>query len=101
MVMIVIASFVVEGRVQNVRGKDCFHWTEKFGDTNYNTPSYSELSSLILYFNYRWFHPNIHGVEAEHLLKERGLHGSFLARPSKGNPGDFTLSVRYYKVNLY
>jgi len=42
----------------------------------------------------RWFHPNIHGVEAEHLLKERGIHGSFLARPSKGNPGDFTLSVR-------
>ncbi len=42
----------------------------------------------------RWFHPNIHGVEAEVLLKERGLEGSFLARPSKGSPGDFTLSVR-------
>lgn len=42
----------------------------------------------------RWFHPNIHGVEAEHLLLERGIDGSFLARPSKGNPGDFTLSVR-------
>jgi len=42
----------------------------------------------------RWFHPNIHGVEAEHLLLERGTDGSFLARPSKGNPGDFTLSVR-------
>ena len=40
----------------------------------------------------RWFHPNIHGVEAEHLLLERGADGSFLARPSKGNPGDFTLS---------
>jgi len=24
----------------------------------------------------------------------RGVDGSFLARPSKGNPGDFTLSVR-------
>uniref|UniRef100_A0A4W4G220 protein-tyrosine-phosphatase n=1 Tax=Electrophorus electricus TaxID=8005 RepID=A0A4W4G220_ELEEL len=24
----------------------------------------------------------------------RGVHGSFLARPSKSNPGDFTLSVR-------
>jgi hypothetical protein len=23
---------------------------------------------------------------------ERGVDGSFLARPSKGNPGDFTLS---------
>lgn len=42
----------------------------------------------------RWFHPNIHGVEAEHLLAQRGADGSFLARPSKGNPGDFTLSVR-------
>ena len=42
----------------------------------------------------RWFHPNIHGIEAEHLLLERGSDGSFLARPSKGNPGDFTLSVR-------
>jgi len=42
----------------------------------------------------RWFHPNIHGVEAEHLLLSRGGDGSFLARPSKGNPGDFTLSVR-------
>jgi len=26
---------------------------------------------------------------------ERGHNGSFLARPSKSNPGDFTLSVRY------
>jgi len=42
----------------------------------------------------RWFHPNIHGIEAEHLLQEKGSEGSFLARPSKGNPGDFTLSVR-------
>ncbi|XP_062316117.1 tyrosine-protein phosphatase non-receptor type 11b isoform X2 [Osmerus eperlanus] len=42
----------------------------------------------------RWFHPNITGVEAELLLLTRGVHGSFLARPSKSNPGDFTLSVR-------
>ena len=28
----------------------------------------------------RWFHPNIHGIEAEHLLLERGSDGSFLAR---------------------
>lgn len=26
---------------------------------------------------------------------ERGCDGSFLARPSTSNPGDFTLSVRY------
>ncbi|XP_078729414.1 tyrosine-protein phosphatase non-receptor type 11-like isoform X3 [Lampetra fluviatilis] len=42
----------------------------------------------------RWFHPNISGIEAEHLLMTRGVDGSFLARPSKSNPGDFTLSVR-------
>uniref|UniRef100_A0AAQ4Q2P4 protein-tyrosine-phosphatase n=1 Tax=Gasterosteus aculeatus aculeatus TaxID=481459 RepID=A0AAQ4Q2P4_GASAC len=41
-----------------------------------------------------WFHPNIPGIEAEQLLLTRGVHGSFLARPSKSNPGDFTLSVR-------
>ncbi|KAG8434440.1 hypothetical protein GDO86_012709 [Hymenochirus boettgeri] len=42
----------------------------------------------------RWFHPNISGQEAETLLLTKGGHGSFLARPSKSNPGDFTLSVR-------
>ncbi|XP_019718692.1 tyrosine-protein phosphatase non-receptor type 11b isoform X3 [Hippocampus comes] len=42
----------------------------------------------------RWFHPNITGIVAEQLLLTRGVHGSFLARPSKSNPGDFTLSVR-------
>ncbi|XP_047101031.1 tyrosine-protein phosphatase non-receptor type 11-like [Schistocerca piceifrons] len=42
----------------------------------------------------RWFHPNISGIEAELLLMERGFDGSFLARPSRSNPGDLTLSVR-------
>uniref|UniRef100_A0A8C4RB26 Tyrosine-protein phosphatase non-receptor type n=1 Tax=Eptatretus burgeri TaxID=7764 RepID=A0A8C4RB26_EPTBU len=42
----------------------------------------------------RWFHHNISGLEAEQLLMTRGVDGSFLARPSKSNPGDFTLSVR-------
>nr|CAB3265277.1 tyrosine-protein phosphatase non-receptor type 11-like [Phallusia mammillata] len=42
----------------------------------------------------RWFHPNISGTDAENLLLERGISGSFLARPSKSNPGDFTVSVR-------
>lgn len=42
----------------------------------------------------RWLHPTINPVEAEHLLKEQGVPGSFLARPSHNNPGDFTLSVR-------
>lgn len=42
----------------------------------------------------RWFHPNITGIEAEKMLMDRGTDGSFLARPSFSNPGDFTLSVR-------
>lgn len=42
----------------------------------------------------RWFHPKISGIEAEVLLMQRGFDGSFLARPSRNNPGDFTLSVR-------
>ncbi|CAG0891775.1 unnamed protein product, partial [Cyprideis torosa] len=42
----------------------------------------------------RWFHPNISGQEAEELLLEHGADGSFIARRSKSNPGDFTLSVR-------
>ncbi|CAB1333955.1 unnamed protein product [Coregonus sp. 'balchen'] len=32
--------------------------------------------------------------EAESVLKTRGVHGSFLARPSRKNQGDFSLSVR-------
>lgn len=42
----------------------------------------------------RWFHPNLNGQAAETLLKEKGVDGSFLCRPSMQNPGDFTLSVR-------
>uniref|UniRef100_A0A2K5QRA7 protein-tyrosine-phosphatase n=1 Tax=Cebus imitator TaxID=2715852 RepID=A0A2K5QRA7_CEBIM len=44
--------------------------------------------------SWRLFHPNIPGVEAENLVLTRGVDGSFLARPSKSNPGDFTLSTR-------
>ena len=42
----------------------------------------------------KWFHPNISGIKAEELLKERGYDGSFLARHSSSTPNDFTLSVR-------
>ncbi|KAM4567960.1 tyrosine-protein phosphatase non-receptor type 6 isoform 1-T1 [Fundulus diaphanus] len=41
-----------------------------------------------------WFHRDISGLDAEEILKSRGIHGSFLARPSKKNVGDFSLSVR-------
>jgi SH2 domain. len=49
---------------------------------------------IMTYCYSRWFHPNISGIEAEVLLMDRGFDGSFLARPSRSNPGDFTLSVR-------
>jgi len=48
-----------------------------------------------MFLYYRWFHPNISGIKAEELLKERGYDGSFLARHSSSTPNDFTLSVRY------
>ncbi|KAJ8354955.1 hypothetical protein SKAU_G00225220 [Synaphobranchus kaupii] len=41
-----------------------------------------------------WFHRDLSGMDAESMLKARGVHGSFLARPSKKNQGDFSLSVR-------
>lgn len=59
----------------------------------YIRSSTSDADDPVIPF-FRWFHPNITGVEAENLLLTRGVDGSFLARPSKSNPGDFTLSVR-------
>ncbi|XP_053548802.1 tyrosine-protein phosphatase non-receptor type 6 isoform X2 [Bombina bombina] len=44
----------------------------------------------------RWFHRDISGLEAEARLKARGVHGSFLVRPSKKKPEDFSLSVRLH-----
>lgn len=44
--------------------------------------------------SFSWFHRDITGLQAEEILKSRGIHGSFLARPSKKNAGDFALSVR-------
>ncbi|XP_072316878.1 tyrosine-protein phosphatase non-receptor type 6 [Eucyclogobius newberryi] len=46
----------------------------------------------------RWFHRDITGIAAEELLKDKGMHGSFLARPSKKVAGDFSLSVRVGEV---
>ncbi|XP_018082642.2 tyrosine-protein phosphatase non-receptor type 11, partial [Xenopus laevis] len=53
-----------------------------------------KVQYICIFIHFRWFHPNISGQEAETLLLTNGGHGSFLARPSKSNPGDFTLSVR-------
>uniref|UniRef100_A0A4W4EHT2 Tyrosine-protein phosphatase non-receptor type n=1 Tax=Electrophorus electricus TaxID=8005 RepID=A0A4W4EHT2_ELEEL len=51
-------------------------------------------SGTLLNCFFRWFHRDLSGLDAESLLKTRGVHGSFLARPSKKNVGDFSLSVR-------
>lgn len=48
----------------------------------------------------RWFHPNVSGIEAEKLLKEKGVDGSFLVRHSRSNAGDFTLSVRLVPFSI-
>ncbi|XP_051788050.1 tyrosine-protein phosphatase non-receptor type 6 isoform X1 [Erpetoichthys calabaricus] len=48
--------------------------------------------------SFGWFHRDLSGIEAETLLKSRGVHGSFLARPSKKNAGDFSLSVKVGEV---
>jgi len=51
-------------------------------------------TSFIMAGTRAWFHPHLTGIESEKLLKEIGIDGSYLVRPSKSNPGDFTLSVR-------
>lgn len=51
--------------------------------------------SLTALCTFRWFHRDLSGPDAETLLKGRGVPGSFLARPSRKNQGDFSLSVRW------
>ena len=80
----------------NLTPKDCIYEEEK---QSLNSDKIEVLCLRLSQFSMhhffpRWFHSNINGIEAEALLKDRGFHGSFLARPSQGNPGDFTLSVR-------
>lgn len=57
-------------------------------------PAISCLLGSVFVSPARWFHRDLSGLEAEALLKGRGVHGSFLARPSRKNQGDFSLSVR-------
>jgi hypothetical protein len=42
----------------------------------------------------------VSGIEAEKLLKEKGVDGSFLVRHSRSNAGDFTLSVRLVPFSI-
>lgn len=43
---------------------------------------------------YRWYHGNIGGREAEALLLDKGVEGSYLVRASNHSPGDYVLSAR-------
>jgi hypothetical protein len=59
------------------------------------TKVYSKPAKVGSYFSdvavfYMFFVHNADNLCDAYL--ERGVDGSFLARPSKGNPGDFTLS---------
>ncbi|KAH3790260.1 hypothetical protein DPMN_168457, partial [Dreissena polymorpha] len=67
--------------------------TKVEGDTDESKRPFSPTEPLKIVKQRRWFHPNIDGQGAEQLLKTRGFDGSFLARPSTSNIGDFTLSV--------
>lgn len=42
----------------------------------------------------RWFHGSISGIDAERLIREKGVNGSFLVRESQSNVGDYVLTVR-------
>lgn len=66
---------------------------KEFTNSCINLPA-TEYDYSRLWCCFRWFHPFVSGLEAEMLLQERGFDGSFLARTSRSNPGDFTLSVR-------
>lgn len=42
----------------------------------------------------RWFHGSLKGAEAEKLIREKGVNGSFLVRESQSKIGDYVLTVR-------
>jgi len=42
----------------------------------------------------RWFHGSLSGIEAERLIREKGVNGSFLVRESQSKIGDYVLTVR-------
>lgn len=42
----------------------------------------------------RWFHGSVGGLEAEKLIMDKGMNGSFLVRNSKSKVGDYVLTVR-------
>lgn len=42
----------------------------------------------------RWFHGSLSGSEAERMMREKGVNGSFLVRESQSKIGDYVLTVR-------
>lgn len=44
--------------------------------------------------NFRWYHGNLSGKEAEKLILDHGKNGSFLVRESRSKPDNYVLSVR-------
>ena len=45
--------------------------------------------------SFSFFHRDLSGIEAEKLLQEKGIPGSFLVRPSTTKSDAYVLSVRY------
>lgn len=45
---------------------------------------------------FRWYHGTITGKEAETLLTDKGVEGSYLVRASTHNPGNYVLSARVH-----
>lgn len=58
------------------------------------------ISISILYFKpltlilNRWFHSHLNGLDAQRILLDEGIEGSFLVRKSYSRIGQFVLSVR-------
>lgn len=42
----------------------------------------------------RWFHSHLNGLDAQRILLDEGVEGSFLVRKSYSRKGQFVLSVR-------
>lgn len=48
----------------------------------------------LIFISNRWFHSHLNGLDAQHVLLDEGVEGSFLVRKSYSRQGQFVLSVR-------
>ena len=60
---------------------------------------FSSISNIMTnqifeFYSNRFFHRDLSGIEAEKLLQDKGIPGSFLVRPSTTKPDAYVLSVR-------